>query len=179
MQLMLAGPYIEVFLQGGRIAFVVAPDYDPTMTAVRLFNGFRCPAGTEPSTSGCLPPPPKPRCTYHPDKQLYDPGSKHTLAPVAAADEAACCVKCMESEVCYGAELYGGSCYLKTAKLPLVNQTPPKGVALVACVKNQSLGHAYIGNEKQTAVPSPKLVANVTAHGMACGWRVDLPKPRE
>ena len=91
---------------GGRIAFVVAPDYDPNMTAVRLFNGFRCPTGTEPSTSGCMPPPPKPRCTYHANQQLYDPGSKHTLAPVAAADEAACCVKCMESTACYGAELY-------------------------------------------------------------------------
>jgi hypothetical protein len=39
--------------------------------------------------------------------QLFDPGSKHTLAPVPAADEAACCVKCMESTACYGAELYG------------------------------------------------------------------------
>ena len=46
-------PYIEVFLQGGRIAFVVSPAYDPTMTAVRLFNGFRCEPGTEPSTDGC------------------------------------------------------------------------------------------------------------------------------
>ena len=46
---------------GGRIAFVVAPDYDPNMTAVRLFNGFRCPTGTEPSTSGCMPPPPDPQ----------------------------------------------------------------------------------------------------------------------
>jgi hypothetical protein len=33
-------PYIEVFLQGGRIAFVVSPAYNPTMTAVRLFNGY-------------------------------------------------------------------------------------------------------------------------------------------
>ena len=165
---------------GGRIAFVVAPDYDPNMTAVRLFNGFRCPAGTEPSTSGCMPPPPKPRCTYHANQQLYDPGSKHTLAPVAAADEAACCVKCMESKACYGAELYGGSCYLKTAKLPLVNQTPPKGVALVACVKNQSLDHEPDSSEKQTAgvVASAKLVANVTVHGMGCGWATELPKPR-
>lgn len=70
--------------------------------------------------------------------QLYDPGSKHTLSPIPAADEAACCVACMELASCFGAELFGGSCYLKTAKLPLVNQTPPKGVTLVACVKNQS-----------------------------------------
>ena len=87
-------------------------------------------------------------------------------------------MKCMESEACYGAELYGGSCYLKTAKLPLVNQTPPKGVALVACVKNQSLGYTHGSGEKQTVVPPSKLVANVTVHGMACGWRIDLPKPR-
>ncbi len=168
-----------MFLMGGRIAFVVAPDYDPTMTDVRLFNGFRCPIGTEPTTSGCRPPPPKPRCIYYADKQLYDPGSKHTLAPVAAMDEAACCVKCMESVACYGAELYGGSCYLKTAKLPLVNQTPPKGIPLIACIKNQSLGHVHAeGEHTPGALLSAKLVANVTAHGMACGWRTDLPKPR-
>eukprot|EP01048_Picozoa_sp_COSAG05_P020170 COSAG05_NODE_3356_length_2127_cov_1.993261_3_plen_85_part_00 len=46
--------------------------------------------------------------------QLYDPGSKHTLSPVSAVNEDACCVKCMESAKCYGAELYGESCYLKT-----------------------------------------------------------------
>ena len=74
---------------------------------------------------------------------------------------------------------YGGSCYLKTAKLPLVNQTPPKGVALVACIKNQSLDHDADTSEKQTAgaVASAKLVANVTVYGMGCGWRTDLPKP--
>ena len=33
-------PYIEVFLQGGRIAFVVAPAFNATTTAVRLFNGY-------------------------------------------------------------------------------------------------------------------------------------------
>ena len=68
---------------------------------------------------------------------------------------------------------YGGSCYLKTAKLPLVNQTPPKGVALVACVKNQSLDHDADTSEKQTAGAvargaSAKLVANVTVYGMGC-----------
>lgn len=92
---------------GGRIAFVVSPAFDPTMTAIRLFNGFHCPPGTEPSISGCLPPPPKPRCTYHADMQLYDPGSKHTLSPVPAANEDACCVECMERATCFGAELYG------------------------------------------------------------------------
>ena len=176
-------PYIEVFLQGGRIAFVVSPAFDANMTAVRLFNGFRCPPGTEPSTAGCQPPPPKPRCTYYKNMQLSDPGSKHTLSPVSAVDEAACCVKCMESAACFGAELYGESCYLKTAKLPLVNQTPPKGVPLVACVKNQSL----IGHAESPAPPAPplsaaatasKLVANVTVHGMGCGWVSELPKPR-
>jgi hypothetical protein len=174
-----AGPYIEVFLQGGRIAFVVSPAYDRRMTAVRLFNGFHCPAGTAPSVSGCVPPPPKPRCTYHADMQLYDPGSKHTLAPVHAADEAACCVQCMESAACFGAELYGESCYLKTAQLPLVNQTPPKGVLLVACVKNHSVGHARDANYKApSALPPAEIVANVTAHGMGCGWASSLPRPR-
>ena len=33
-------PYIEVFIQGGRIAFVVAPAFNATTTAVRLFNGY-------------------------------------------------------------------------------------------------------------------------------------------
>ena len=171
-------------MQGGRIAFVVSPAFDPSMTAVRLFNGFKCPSGTEPSTSGCLPPPPKPWCTYHANTQLFDPGSKHTLAPVPAADEGACCVKCMESAACFGAELYGGSCYLKTAKLPLVKQTPPKGVALVACVKNLTLVSQQAERQPRDVDiigggnESSKLVANVTVHGMGCGWATELPKPR-
>ena len=84
-------------------------------------------------------PPPKPLCTFHADMQLSDPGSKHTMPPMPAANQGACCVECMKRASCFGAELYGGSCYLKTAKLPLVRQNPPKGVALVACVKNQTL----------------------------------------
>ena len=96
-------------------------------------------AATLASLPPCQPPPPKPRCAYHHNMQLYDPGSKHTLAPVFAADQAACCVKCIESTACFGAELYGTACYLKTAKLPLVTQIPPKNVMLVACVKNESL----------------------------------------
>ena len=109
--------------------------------------------------------------------QLYDPGSKHTLSPVFAADEAACCVQCMESAACFGAELYGESCYLKTAKLPLVNQTPPQGVPLVACVKNQTAGPAP-GLFQQHTSEQSVLVANVTVHGMGCGWANELPKPR-
>ena len=182
-------PYIEVFIQEGRIAFVVAPAFDATMTDVRLFNGFRCPRGTEPSAAGCLPPPPKPKCSYHPDMQLYDPGGKHTLSPVDAVDQAACCVQCMESPACFGAELYGEACYLKTAKLPLVKQTPPKGVALVACVKEQHgqqhglpRAHRAEAPRKQTppadAAPTT-LVANVTVHGMGCGWASTLPTPRK
>jgi len=174
-------PYIEVFLQGGRIAFVVSPAFDPSMTEVRLFNGFHCSPGTEPTTAGCLPPPPKPRCTFHTNMQLYDPGSKHTLSPVPAVDEVACCVQCMESAACFGAELYGGSCYLKTAKLPLVKQIPPKGVALVACVKNASLGLS-LGEQQQQPTgggATSTLLANVTVHGMGCGWASDLPKPNK
>lgn len=34
----------------------------------------------------------------------------------------------------FGAELYGGSCYVKTAALPEMKQLPPKGMRLVACV---------------------------------------------
>lgn len=179
-------PYIEVFLQGGRLAFVVSPAFDANMTAVRLFSGFRCPAGTQPSTAGCLPPPPKPRCTYYKNKQLYDPGSKHTLSPVSAVDQAACCVKCMESQACFGAELYGTSCYLKTAKLPLVNQTPPAGVALVACVKNQSRGSTpapqqwpSLAGVASSTSTGTALIANVTVHSMGCGWASELPQPRK
>ena len=29
---------VQVFLQGGRIAFVVSPDFDQNMTAVRVYN---------------------------------------------------------------------------------------------------------------------------------------------
>lgn len=174
--------YIEVFLQGGRIAFVISPAYDPSMTEVQLFNGFHCPPGTEPSPAGCLPPPPKPRCTYHKNMQLSDPGSKHTLAPVDAVDEAACCVQCMESAACFGAELYGESCYLKTAKLPLVKQIPPNGVALVACVKNQSAALYQADGERRRPPTdggaTKALVANVTVHGMGCGWVNELPKPK-
>jgi hypothetical protein len=51
----------RVFLQGGRIAFVISPAFDHTMTAVRLFNGFHCPTGTQPSAAGknaaASPPP--------------------------------------------------------------------------------------------------------------------------
>jgi hypothetical protein len=42
----------RVFLQGGRIAFVISPAFDHTMTAVRLFNGFHCQTGTQPSAAG-------------------------------------------------------------------------------------------------------------------------------
>ncbi len=84
-------------------------------------------------------PPPPPDCEFLRDVQLSDPGSAHTKPPVAATDEDACCQVCMTDRDCFGAELYGTSCYVKTAPLPQVKQTPPKGVPLVACVrKNDS-----------------------------------------
>jgi hypothetical protein len=103
------------------------------------------------------PPPPVPvaACTFLPDMQLSDPGSKHTSPPVPAADEHACCIACMEDVKCFGAELYGQSCYKKTAPLPLVKQIPPKGVPLVACVKN----HTRTGPPSSSHAPRRGLVA--------------------
>lgn len=88
---------------------------------------------------GCIvppsPPSPSTACTFHPNMQLYDPTSKHTENPLPAADAAACCGVCQADRQCYGAELYGTSCYKKTANLPLVKQVPPPGVSLIACTK--------------------------------------------
>ena len=88
------------------------------------------------------PPPPSPPpsgdCTFANNTQLYDPGSKHTLSPVPAADAEACCGACAASKQCYGAELYGTACYIKTAWLPLVPQPAPPGVPLIACIKKNS-----------------------------------------
>lgn len=117
-----------------------------------------------------LPPlPPKPRCSYHTNMQLYDPGGKHTSPPVDALDEAACCVQCLESEACFGAELHGSSCFLKTAKLPLVTQIPPKGVVLVACVKH----HQSLSNENVTdyvaGPPNTTFAAKVCCVVQDCG----------
>lgn len=105
-----------------------------------------------PSPPGPPPPPPTPPgpvppstdCTFLPDIQLYDPGSTHTSNPVAAASEQECCGICKayhgtgSKAKCYGAELYGDSCYVKTAPLPHVKQVPPKGARLVACVLHNS-----------------------------------------
>ena len=102
------------------------------------------PPPVPPTPPGPTPgPAPSTDCTFLPDVQLYDPGSKHTVAPVAAATEQVCCGICKAYKgagKCYGAELYGGSCYVKTAPLPHVKQTPPKGVKLVACVLHNSTG---------------------------------------
>ena len=107
------------------------------------------PPGPPPAPApGPAPPaPPSADCTFLPDVQLYDPGSKHTVNPVAAKSEQECCGICKAYRgsgthvKCYGAELYGESCYVKTAPLPHVKQVPPKGVKLVACVlHNSSIG---------------------------------------
>ena len=66
------------------------------------------------------------------------------MAPVPAASEQECCGICKAyrgaggQPRCFGAELYGGSCYVKTAALPHLKQVPPKGVQLVACVLHNS-----------------------------------------
>ena len=79
-----------------------------------------------------------------PDIQLYDPGSKHTVNPVSVSSQEECCGVCKayrgtgSQAKCFGAELYGGACYVKTAPLPHVKQEPPKGVKLVACVLRNS-----------------------------------------
>ena len=106
------------------------------------------PPGPPPGPPPLPPPPPHPPpstdCTFLQDVQLYDPGSKHTVAPVSAATEQECCGICKayrgagSQAKCFGAELYGGSCYVKTALMPHVKQTPPKGVKLVACVLHNS-----------------------------------------
>jgi hypothetical protein len=112
------------------------------------------PTPPPPGPPGPPPPPPRPKpappstdCTFLPDIQLYDPGSKHTVAPVSAASEQECCGRCKayrgmadNQASCFGAVLYGTSCYVKTAALPHVKQVPPKGVTLVACVlRNNTL----------------------------------------
>ena len=87
-------------------------------------------------------PAPSSDCSFLPNIQLYDPSGNQTKAPVAAKDAAACCGVCMTDKDCFGAELYGGSCYVKTAKLPQVKQTPPKGVPLFACVRENQTAQA-------------------------------------
>ena len=107
-------------------------------------------------------PPPKPDCSFVKDMQLNDPGSKHTKAPVSAINEDACCVVCMEDATCYGAELYGSSCYVKTAPLPLVKQTPPPGVPLIACVKkNHTAAGADAADGGLRGQPHPAVPAKV------------------
>ena len=114
-------------------------------------------------------PPPTPACTFHPDMQLSDPGSKHTKPPVPAATQDTCCIACMEDATCFGAELYGGSCYKKTAPCPLVKQTPPKGVALVACVKNHSSDTAQSPTTVPARVPGDILAALERADQLGIG----------
>jgi hypothetical protein len=109
------------------------------------------PSPPPPPPPGPAPPkpaPPSTDCTFLQDIQLYDPGSKHTVAPVPAASQQECCGICKayrgpgSQAKCFGAELYGGSCYVKTAPLPHVKQMPPKGVKLVACVLHNSTQQA-------------------------------------
>jgi hypothetical protein len=113
-------------------------------------------------------PPPAPDCEFYKDVQLYDPGSKHTKPPVPAIDEDACCQVCMADSDCFGAELYGQSCYVKTASLPHVKQVPPAGVLLVACVcKNRSIATV------PHTVPAPVVVATVPGDILAALERSD------
>ena len=79
-------------------------------------------------------PPGHGTCTFHNNSQLYDPGSKFTRGPFGANTPQDCCNVCGSTDGCFGAVLFGQSCYTKTKVLPIVPQTPPPGVPLVACV---------------------------------------------
>ena len=130
-----------------------------------------------PSPPGPLPPgPPSPApssdCSFLENIQLYDPGGNHTKPPIAAKDSDACCGVCMADPDCFGAELYGGSCYVKTAKLPQVKQTPPKGVPLVACVRKN---HTTLLETTHAVVAHPPTVTPADGATM-CG-RFTAPAP--
>ena len=104
--------------------------------------------------------------------QLYDPSGNHTKPPVTAADEAACCGVCAVDVDCIGAELYGTSCYVKTAILPLVKQVPPPGVPLVACVKKPKMdGDGDGGGGDDGGGRSPTSCSKLPTPDMAtCGY---------
>lgn len=107
---------------------------------------------------------------YAANMQLYDPGSKFTKPPVPALNQEACCVACMEDPECVAAELYGQTCYPKTKQLPLVPQTPPPGVPLVACIQNRSAADGGpVGGPGPRAVP-----AHVPGDVLAALERADL-----
>eukprot|EP00729_Bicosta_minor_P019806 gene19806-4355_t len=99
---------------------------------------LKVPAGVRTKDSvGCVVAPntvqtPSSSCDFHPNMQLYDPGSRYTETPLPAANEEACCGECEADRECFGAVLFGTACYKKTAVLPLVKQAPPPGVALIA-----------------------------------------------
>ena len=105
-------------------------------------------AGAAVARAALLPTPPgHGNCVFHNDSQLYDPGSKFTRGPFGARTPQECCDVCGLHDDCKGAVLFGTACYTKTKVLPIVPQTPPPGVPLVACV--------YNGWAPSPAPPSP------------------------
>lgn len=127
------------------------------------------------------PTPPTSKCKFFNDIQLNDPGGNHTKAPVEAADQDACCGVCQADPDCYGAELYGTSCYVKTADLPKVKQIPPKGVPLIACVKTKSTapleGEDRRAETASSHFSSPKEAAVEAAVPLAQCGRFVAPEP--
>ena len=116
-------------------------------------------------------PPPSGNCEFRNNTQLFDPGSKHTLPPMSAADARACCGACQRlGKQCYGAELYGTACYIKTAWLPLVPQVAPPGVPLIACVKKN------VSADTETTAASATVSASVELVGASWSQAREHPE---
>jgi len=147
LEVFVDGSVVELYFKGevltkiygaapGTKAAVVASDGDAKVTiGAYQMDDTAITGGPPPPPVPVPPPPPSGGCRFAANMQLFDPGSAHTKPPVAAADAKACCGVCQADPDCFGAELYGEGCFVKTAKLPLVKQLPPPGVALVACVR--------------------------------------------
>ena len=85
---------------------------------------------------------------------------------VTVVDARACCGACAANKKCYGAELYGTACYLKTAWLPLLPQTPPPGVPLIACIKKNTTTAAATAAAAALPADTPAAARNgARGHG--------------
>lgn len=111
-------------------------------------------------------------CDFHNNTQLVDPGGKYTRGPSTAHSPQECCDICGRDDECQGAVLYGEGCFTKTKVFPGVPQTPPPGVALVACVYK---------SWSPSPSPSPPSPPSPPPHGTAViGSKAaaDPPKPQ-
>ena len=138
-------------------------------------NACPPPPPPPPAPGPGLPPAPAPSasCEFLQDVQLYDPSSNHTKPPVAAKDRDACCGVCMADRECFGAELYGESCYVKTAMLPQVKQTSPAGVPLYACIKKNQT-ELSDSAAAATARSSPTVTQATQGKRTSCKPAVDV-----